>query len=84
MDPMPKMKSSPSFCFVRSCKPKTMGIGRQNNMTSEAMLQTAVAMYRAVELMHVPVLMVTSKLSWTGLHAKIRLKKMPIAIQGEY
>lgn len=62
MDPMPKMKSSPSFCFIRSCKPKTMGIGRQNKMTSETMLQTAVAMYRAVELMHVPVVMLTSKL----------------------
>lgn len=43
------------------------------------MLQTAVAMYSAAELRQLPFVMVMSKLFSTGVHANIRLKKMPIA-----
>lgn len=77
MEPIPKMKSRPSFCLSGICKTKIMGIGRTNSITSDAILQNAVAMYSAPELMQVPVVMETSNDFWTGLHAKIRLKKMP-------
>lgn len=76
---MPNMKRRPSFCFIRSCRLRTIGMGRTNRITSDAMLQTAVAIYNAAELIQVPVVMVTSKLFWTGVHANIRLKNMPIA-----
>lgn len=78
IEPIVNMNSRPNFCFNGSCKPKTMGMGRMKRIRSEAILQTAVAIYSAVELMHVPSVMDTSKLFWTGLHANIKLKKMPI------
>lgn len=76
---MPKMKRSPSFCFLRSCRLRTIGMGRTNKIRSDAMLQTAVAMYSAAELRQLPFVMVMSKLFSTGVHANMRLKKMPIA-----
>lgn len=79
IDPMPKMNRSPSFCFLRSCRLSTIGMGRMNRITSETMLQTAVAMYNAVELRQFPSVMETSKLFWTGLQANNRLKNIPNA-----
>lgn len=77
IDPIPKMKSRPILCLSGICKTRIMGIGRTNSITSDAMLLTAVAIYSTVELIHVPVVMDASNDFWTGVQAKIRLKKMP-------
>lgn len=54
--------------------------GKRNNMTSDKILQAAVAMYSAVVLTQLPSVMgkVTSKLFRIGVHAKTRAKKMPV------
>ena len=78
IEPTPKMRVSPIFCFVGIWRPQMVGIGMRINMISDAIPITAVVMYMAPLLEHVAVANSDgSQLAAMGLHAKIRLKNMP-------